>query len=223
MTDSYRSLVCVLCFAVCSWGEEIDSKLVRSAVADGLQIVQKAARNYPKHRDCFSCHHQTLPMLAMDLASGKGFDVDTELMQTQAEFTWNTFHEKRERVSEGKGVGGAAMTVAYGLWALDIAKWKRDETTDAMVSYLLKRQRDDGSWHRSSDRPPLEQSDFTCGILALHYMRKFSAEQNREQIEAAGQRLKAWVLATSPETHEDLVSKLGALALLRAKQKSMKI
>ncbi len=170
-----KSLALLLyCSTVLMASEGVESEAIRSAVSSGLSIVQKAAKNYPKHRDCFSCHHQTLPMLAMDIAGRKGLAIDSELMQSQAEFTWNTFHEKRERIANGKGVGGAAMTVSYGLWALDIAKWQSDETTNAMVTYLLKRQRDDGSWHRSSNRPPLEDSDFTCGILAIHYMREFS-------------------------------------------------
>ena len=217
-----KSLALLLyCSTVLMASEGVESEAIRSAVSGGLSIVQKAAKNYPKHRDCFSCHHQTLPMLAMDIAGRKGLAIDSELMQSQAEFTWNTFHEKRERIANGKGVGGAAMTVSYGLWALDIAKWQSDETTNAMVTYLLKRQRDDGSWHRSSNRPPLEDSDFTCGILAIHYMREFSTESNKNDVEAAAKRLKKWVLATTSKSHEDSVSKLGALALLRCDQQEM--
>jgi len=33
---------------------------IQRAVERGLQIVQTAARNYPRHRQCFSFHHQTL-------------------------------------------------------------------------------------------------------------------------------------------------------------------
>ena len=42
----------------------------------GLALVQKAAANYPNHRTCFSCHHQTLPMLAVVAARGWGVAVD---------------------------------------------------------------------------------------------------------------------------------------------------
>ena len=195
--------------------EDVQPIAIRNAVDNGLAIVQKAARNYPNHRECFSCHHQTLPMLAMNIAKGKGFEIDAELLRSQAEFTWSTFNKRRDRVAAGNGVGGASLTVGYGLWALGIANWEHDETTKAMVGYLLKRQREDGSWHRSSKRPPLEDSDFTCGILAVHYMRKFSDDSNRKEIEAAADRLKEWLLSAPVKTHEDSVSKLGGLALLR--------
>ncbi len=208
-------MLLLCCHSLFAANDSIPPATIRTAVANGLQIVQKAARNYPEHRDCFSCHHQTLPMLAMDLAGQRGLAIDRKLIQSQAEFTWNTFNERRERLAKGKGIGGAAMTVGYGLWALDIAKWKPDTTTEAMVDYLLQRQREDGSWHRSSDRPPLEQSDFTCGILAIHYMRKFATEDQKADVETSAARLKAWVEATPPESHEDAVSRLGAMALLR--------
>ena len=208
-------MLLLCCHSLFAANDSIPPATIRTAVAKGLQVVQKAARNYPEHRDCFSCHHQTLPMLAMDLAGQRGLAIDRKLIQSQAEFTWNTFNERRERLAKGKGIGGAAMTVGYGLWALDIAKWKPDTTTEAMVDYLLQRQREDGSWHRSSDRPPLEQSDFTCGILAIHYMRKFATEDQKADVETSAARLKAWVEATPPESHEDAVSRLGAMALLR--------
>jgi len=195
---------------------EPDTDRIRAAVAQGLRIVQAAAENYPSHRDCFSCHHQTLPMLAMELSGRKGFDVDRKLLQEQAEFTWKSFEKRREIAAQGKGVGGGSMTVGYGLWALDIAKWKKDSTTTALVSYLLKTQAEDGSWKRSSNRPPLEESDITCTILAVYYMGKFASDDQQPDVDEATKRARAWILGSEPESHEDRVSRLGALALLKA-------
>ena len=64
-------------------GKEKNSSDVRNAVEGGLRIVQRAAQNYPNNRDCFSCHHQTLPMLAMHEASEAGVTIDGELMKDQ--------------------------------------------------------------------------------------------------------------------------------------------
>ena len=46
---------------------------IREAVSRGLGLVRTAAENYPNHRDCFSCHHQTLPMLAIVTARAAGW------------------------------------------------------------------------------------------------------------------------------------------------------
>jgi N-acyl-D-amino-acid deacylase len=194
----------------------VDPEVLREAAARGLRIVEKAARSYPDHRSCFSCHHQTLPLLAMATGRVKGLRVDGELFDAQAEFTHASFAGRGERIRTGEGVGGASLTVGYGLWALAIAGWKRDSTTRAMVEYLLEKQDADGSWKRTSSRPPLEDSNFTCTILAVHYLRRFAEPDLEERVEAAAARARDWVLASAPATHEDRVSRLGALPLLGA-------
>src|SRR4051812_23263346 len=79
---------------------------LRDAVTRGLRLVQKAASNYPSHRSCFSCHHQTLPMLAMVTARGHGIAIDEGLLQAQADFSRKTFVGKSASLKEGRGVGG---------------------------------------------------------------------------------------------------------------------
>src|SRR4051812_17927832 len=74
---------------------------IRDAVTTGLALVQKAAENYPTHRTCFSCHHQTLPMFAMTAALGSGVKVDESLLQQQADFTLESFEDKREAMRDG--------------------------------------------------------------------------------------------------------------------------
>ena len=75
-----------LFFLIQSYGEEKISSDISRSVESGLRIVQKGAGNYPKNRDCFSCHHQTLPMLAMREASQAGIQIDEELMSDQVQF-----------------------------------------------------------------------------------------------------------------------------------------
>ncbi len=215
-----------LIVVLCSWvsteeAAEPDLDRIRDAVVRGLKIVQKSARSYPDNRTCFSCHHQTLPVLAMATARDRGLEIDHEVFREQLEFTHESFEGRARRMKEGEGVGGASMTVGYGLWALEIGKWKKDETTSAMVSFLLKKQAKDGSWKCSSNRPPLEESSFTCSILAVYYMGKFASETQREHVDAAAARAREWVLKTEPRSHEDLVSRRGALPLIRAEPEAI--
>src|SRR5262249_17989182 len=119
---------------------------IANAAARGLALVQKAAANYPKHRDCFSCHHQTLPMLAMVTARQHRLAGEEKLLQEQAKFTRDSFEGKIEDLKRGQNIGGRSMTVGYALWALALANEKSDETTEAMVAYLLKNQNEKGYW-----------------------------------------------------------------------------
>ena len=122
-----------------------DRAALRDAAAKGLRIVAKAAENYPHHRTCFSCHHQTLPMLALVAAEARGLDADAALVAAQAEFSRESFRERLDAMKDGKGIGGGAMTVGYGLWALRIAGRAPDEVAAAMRTFLVKTQRPDGS------------------------------------------------------------------------------
>lgn len=187
---------------------------LRWAAMKGLAIVEKAARNYPKHRKCFSCHHQTLPMQAMVVARQHGLVADVELLQSQAKFTHASFSKRLERMKRGGGFD--PISVGYGLWALDLAGFNSDQTTDTMITRLLKSQRDEGSWGRGSLRPPIQQSEVTSAVLAVHYMPKFVGPSQREAVREAAARTKEWLLELEPETQEDRNSQLGGLGLLRA-------
>ena len=48
-----------------SRADEAARDRLQKAIDGGLEIAQKGAANYPENRSCFSCHHQSLPMLAM--------------------------------------------------------------------------------------------------------------------------------------------------------------
>ena len=190
---------------------------LRQAAERGLAVVQKAARNYPKHRKCFSCHHQTLPMQAMVVAREHGLAPDGKLLKTQTEFTRASFNGRLEHLQSGKRID--PINVSFGLWALELGDHPADETTAAMITFLLKKQRPEGSWGRGSHRPPLQQSEVTSTVLAVHYMGKFVGDEQRAAVEAATARAKAWLVAVEARTQEDRNSLLGGLALLRADPK----
>ncbi len=187
------------------------------SLSRGLPIIQKAAANYPKNRQCFSCHHQTLPMLAIVTARDRHFSIDEKLLQTQAEFTHQSFQGAYEALKAGKGIGGRAMTVAYGLWALRLAEWHPDETTEAMVSYLLKTQHQDGYWAGQVTRPPLEESHFTATVLATQGMDYYATESQRGPVDAAADKATVWLGSAAAKNQEDKVFRLWGLHSLSGK------
>ncbi len=193
-----------------------ESTAIDKSVLRGLTIVQKAAANYPKNRDCFSCHHQTLPMLAMVAARDRKLPIDDELFAEQAEFTHASFESRIKNLNEGRGIGGMAMTVSYGLWALDLARWKPDETTEAMVAFLHKTQKEDGHWTFQTSRPPLEASNVTSTALAVYGLQRFAAASQRDEADVAIARAKKWLESPPAESQEDLVASLWGQHLLGA-------
>ncbi len=179
-----------------AWSQHDDK---RAVIERGLELVQEAARRYPEHRDCFSCHHQTLPMLAMVTARDRGFAIDNALLTEQAQFTHEFYTSRINSVREGKGVGGRGMTAGYALWALDLADHSRDETTDALVQYLAKTQSEEGRWKKQTMRPPLEETDITATFLASYYMDRYAGDI--DVIDTVN-RAKAWIATATPSSQE---------------------
>src|SRR5579883_2945820 len=153
-----RFLLGLLVLAVPSLalGETPTAERVRKAVEKGLVRIEKGAAAYPTHRKCFSCHHQAMAMVSLTAARGRGFKVEKALVKKQVEFTLASYEKKLKTVEQGKSVAGGNTEAAYALWALETAGQKRDETTAALVAYLLARQKADGSWPAITKRPPTE-------------------------------------------------------------------
>jgi N-acyl-D-amino-acid deacylase len=216
----FAGLLCSMILAVCSVaaaedpGTPCSQEKVRQAVAAGLKIVTAAAKNYPNNQTCFSCHHQTLPMLAVVAARQRSLNVDEELLPAQAEFTRASFHEDLDDLKQGGGIGGRAMTVGYGLWALRLAEIKPDETSEAMAVYLLKTQQEDGHWSKQTVRPPLEDSDVTCTVLAAYGLQKFAAEDLRAEAAEAINKAKRWLAEAKLESQEDRAAHLLGIGWL---------
>ena len=67
-----------------------------------MGLVRKAAENYPANRDCFSCHHQTLPVLAIVAARAAGVEVDEDVSRGRPTFSHESFGERLDELKEGK-------------------------------------------------------------------------------------------------------------------------
>ena len=177
---------------------------VREAVERAVPLIEKSAATYYAKRDCFSCHHQALPMMMLNRIGLSGFQLQEDTVSAQAEFTLEYFSERKERLSRGEGVPGGPYTAGYALAGLSAAGEQENETTKALVRYLLKTQNKDGSWHIRTHRPPLEDSHFTATALGI------------KGVHATGQsvivkRAATWLIATQAKSTEDHVFKILGL------------
>jgi N-acyl-D-amino-acid deacylase len=186
---------------------------LRSAIARGLAIVQKAARNYPKHRKCYACHHQTFPLLAMTHARDAGLRIDEKLAKDIVGFTRKSFRNRIGGLKKGIGIGGRAMTVSYGLWTFSLAGEKPDDVTEAMVTFLEKTQETRGRWVAQAHRPPLEESRITVTLLSLYGMQKYGTASQANAVKNAEGRAQKWFATVKPKSHEDRVMLLWAKSL----------
>ncbi|HET6423076.1 MAG TPA: prenyltransferase/squalene oxidase repeat-containing protein [Planctomycetaceae bacterium] len=202
----------VSCLPVAA-GEPADCDSVNAARA-ALRILKTATDNYPQHRDCFSCHHQTLPLFAAVESHKAGLFASLDEWRTTAEFTVTSFDHRRETLAKGQHVGGRASTVSYGLLTYHLDRRPADDTTAAMVEYLLQQQRDDGSWKSPSVRPPLEKSLVTCTVLSAAGIQGYATPAQSARCDAAIIKARQWLQSAALEEHEDVVFALWGETLL---------
>jgi N-acyl-D-amino-acid deacylase len=195
--------------------EEFPSReKLTDAVTRGVRLLEKAAKNYPEHRDCFACHHQTLPLLGMTEARRIGVKIDETIFDDTLQFTHKFFVDRLDALREARGIGGAALTVGYASWTFDIAQRPAfDELRQAMAKFVIQRQEPDGRWKPSAIRPPAEQSVVSNTVLALRVLRR-APEFNDEwsvSARAAEQRAREWLERQPCDLQEDLVFRLWGL------------
>ena len=84
----------------------LQPEALRAAVNKGLPLIVKSMADYQESRNCFSCHHQAVPILAVTTAKSRGFKIDAELIKSALEYTEADLKSALESYLEGKGQGG---------------------------------------------------------------------------------------------------------------------
>ena len=201
----------------------------RAAVEKGLKRIEAGVTNYPKHRQCFSCHHQAMAVFSLTAAQKRGFTVDAELLKKVIDFSLRSFRNKAV-IAKGQGVGGDSVSVVYALHAFAAVERPYDDTTATLVKYLLVKQRKDGAWPVPAfgDRPPTMGSLFTNTGLAMFALRHYGppkdapdAEDLQKRVDAAFAKGRDWLLANKPASTEDKVFHLRGLVDAGAEAKEI--
>jgi hypothetical protein len=195
---------------------------IKAALGKALPLLLKGAEGHVAKRSCFACHNQALPMLAFTTARQRGFSVRDEDLKKQVEFIAEFLERNQEEYRQGKGQGGQVDTAGYALFTLELGGWKPDATTEAVVEYLLLRDKDRDHWRTTSVRPPSEVSDFTPTYFALRALRKWGVPGQKERIEKRTETVRGWLLKARATDTEDRVFRLWGLQEAGAEEKEVR-
>jgi hypothetical protein len=194
-----------------------DFDTLRAAVAKSLPLLERGAKtSMAERKDCFTCHNQGLPIMALATARRKGFDINEAELKRQLQFTADFLAKNREKYREGRGQAGQTFMAGYGLLALDHGNWQADETTAAVAEYFLKYQSDQDHWTSHTSRPPSEASDFTANFLGLNALKSYAVEAQRDRVASRRDQVRKWLIAAKPSETEDRVFRLWGLCLADA-------
>jgi squalene cyclase len=192
--------------------EAATAERIRPAVARAIATLQRSLVVYAEKRDCFSCHHQAVSLVALKIARSRGFAIDEDAVQGAVALTLDDLESALVPYRKGQGQPGGVTRAAYALWALEEGGHPPDEITAAVTTYLLKADRTRDHWTTGSRRPPMEASHFTTTALALRGLGYYAAKGQADLVKERTRQARSWLLAGGrPADTEDRVFRLWGL------------
>ncbi|QJW99969.1 ankyrin repeat domain-containing protein [Frigoriglobus tundricola] len=173
-----------------------DADSARRAVAAALPLLQRSERTITRTRNCVSCHQHSLVSMTVGLARKHGFRVDEAIAGEERTHVLKDMGGRVRPLLLGTGIDPTlSVHVLAGLAAEDEPD---SRVTDALVQYLVLRQRKDGRWQQENYRPPDEASDFQFTALAVRGLRAFAPKGRKQEIDVRIDRARRWLQSTEP-------------------------
>ncbi len=198
-----------------------DAAAVKNAVERSVPLLQGVGPKFIETTGCISCHHNSLPAMAVALARERGVKVDDRIAWENTAATYRKAGMAREKLLYATGMPGDATTVGYILLGLAADKQPADKNTDAMIHYLLSKQSKDGRWKPVSYRPPMEFSDFTSTAVTLRALQLYAPKGRAEEVARRSDLARAWLTAATPATNEERSFQLLGLRWANAKKSDL--
>jgi ankyrin repeat protein len=198
-------------------GPTPDPAAVRHAVERSLSLMLKSSSEFFRQSGCISCHNQSIGQIAVATARKRGFRIDDELAKHQNRATTSVFSPHRETMLQAVPTVPASTIVStYALIGLAAGVHPADDMTDALVHELAARQRHDGSWKGSEERPPLGQSDITGTTLSMRSLKLYALPGRKSEFDRRIAKARAWLLAAPTNTMQEKTMRLLGLAWSKA-------
>jgi len=186
-----------------------------ASVEKAIAQLQPIGPVFYEKNKCISCHNQSLPSMAVKLASARSIPVDRTLAPHPSEATLATWRVTREQFLLGNSnFPGFAATVSYGLAAMAEEGLAPNEVTDAAAFCLAVSQARDGSFGVpiGGIRPPLGGSDdihFTA--LAIRALTVYAPPGRQADTKARIARAREFLQTAKPRDTQSEAFKLAGL------------
>jgi hypothetical protein len=196
-------------------------RTTRAAVEAALARLQPAGPKFVEGGKCVSCHHESLPAMAVAAARAHGATVDAALASHPDEATMRLWGPSREQLLLGRvngiPIGGFTGSAAYGLLSLAAEHVPSNVLTDALALGIAEQQHADGSWNVGDIRPPLfDASPIHYTALAIHSLAAYMPPGRRAEADARIARGRQFLQSATPGRTQDETFKLLGLVWSKA-------
>ncbi len=183
-----------------------------TAVRRALPLLQASADTWFARRQCGSCHHQALGIIAVTVARERGFAVDEPLVKSQLERFLQPRRNWQENYVTAEVSINEAIGQSYRAVGIGTAGGTPTAMTDAIGYLLAGRQHVSGRWSSYSRRPPLEDSEFTATALTIRALSLFPLKGREAETRERIARGRQWLAGATPADTEDRGMQLLGLA-----------
>ncbi|MBL8177198.1 MAG: ankyrin repeat domain-containing protein [Bryobacterales bacterium] len=183
------------------FGAEAD---VRVAAGRSVKLLQQAMNQWKQ--DCVSCHHQTLPVIALGVAREHGIAIDEAAAQAASNAIFAKLYSSTDNAVQYPMAIDPGITDGHELTAAHAAGVKPSLTTRIAARRLARWQKPDGSWALSDGRPPASSSKFTSTALSARAVSLYAPSP-----QPTLGRARQWLLQTKPHSMEDHTYRLLGL------------
>jgi ankyrin repeat protein len=191
-----------------------DADSLRHAVSAALPLLQQSERTITQTRNCVSCHQHSLVAMTVSLARKHGFNVDETIAREERIHVLKDMGDRVRPLMLGTGIDPTlSVHVLAGLAAEDEPA---SRTTDALVHYLVLRQRKDGHWQQENYRPPDEASNFQFTALAVRGLQTYSPKGRSREIAVRIDQARRWLQSAEPVDSVDRGFQLLGLGWAKA-------
>jgi ankyrin repeat protein len=189
----------------------------RVAIEKALTELQPASPGFTRGTKCISCHNQSLPAIAVKLATDRGVPVDRALAAHPTEATLAFLKSSRETYLLGNADPGFVGGMPYALLALAEEGVAPNPATDAVALCLANAQRRDGSWNvpvghaGGGIRPPLGSiGSISLTALAIRGLSVYAPPGRQAETAARLARALEFLRRAAPvETQDESFKLLG--------------
>lgn len=213
------------CLEVKPTGRQQDAQLaqIQEAVERALVPLQKSDPQFFKKSGCISCHHQTLPQMAIAKARARGFRYDDEAAQKSNKTVVGFLAPAAEILAEGTDVlPDIPVSGGYILMGLAAANHQPDFTTAAAVHNIAAKQLTDGSWYGWAPRPPIESGDIRATVIAMRGLQLYTPVGRKVEMQARIKRAAEWLRNAKPHNTDEQVMRLMGLAWAGAPRRDLR-
>ncbi|HEV3025450.1 MAG TPA: prenyltransferase/squalene oxidase repeat-containing protein, partial [Pirellulales bacterium] len=184
-----------------------------------LPLLQKSEQTITQTRNCVNCHQHALVGMTVGLARKHGFDVDETIAREERAHVLKDMGGRVRPLMLGTGIDPTlSVHVLVGLAAEDEPA---SRITDALVHYLVRRQRQDGHWQQENCRPPDEASDFQFTALAVRGLQTYAPKGRSREIAVRIDRARRWLQSAEPTDTADRAFQLLGLGWAQAEPESV--